>query len=94
MNIVKDVISGISKPLTHIFNFSLQTSQFPNKTKIAKVIPLFKGGEKHRPVSLLPQFSKMLEKVFNNRLDNFIETHNLEITQNLEIMNAIDNNSQ
>ncbi len=50
--------------------------------KIAKVIPLFKTGDKHlftnyRPVSLLPQFSKILEKVFNNRLDNFIEKHNL-----------------
>jgi len=39
----------------------------------AKVIPLYKNGSKHhftnyRPVSLLPQFSKILEKVFNNRL--------------------------
>ena len=27
----------------------------------------------NRPVSLLPQFSKILEKLFNNRLDSFIE---------------------
>lgn len=46
--------------------------------KIAKVIPVYKTGNKHhftnyRPISLLPQFSKILEQVFNNRLDAFIE---------------------
>ena len=50
--------------------------------KIAKVIPLYKTGDKHhytnyRPVSLLSQFSKILEKVFTKRLHNFMETHQL-----------------
>ena len=50
--------------------------------KIAKVIPLYKNGSKHlftnyRPVSLLPQFSKILEKLFNSRLDSFLERHNV-----------------
>ncbi len=50
--------------------------------KIAKVIPLYKTRDKHlftnyRPVSILPQFSKILEKVFISRLDNFIEKHDL-----------------
>ena len=50
--------------------------------KIAKVIPLFKSGEKsvftnYRPVSLLPQFSKLLEKLFCLRLDNFINKCNI-----------------
>lgn len=47
--------------------------------KIAKVIPLYKTGNKHftnyRPISLLPQFSKIPEKLFNNRLDTFIVKH-------------------
>ena len=51
---------------------------FPDVIKIARVIPLFKPGDKHvftnyRPVLLLPQFFKILEKLFNNRLDSFIE---------------------
>ncbi len=50
--------------------------------KTAKVIPLFKSGDKHeftnyRPVSILPQFSKILEKLFNDRLDKFIDKHKL-----------------
>ena len=45
-------------------------------------IPLYKAGDKnvftnYRPVSILPQFSKTLEKVFNNRLDNFLEKDNV-----------------
>ena len=82
MTLVKKVIEGISKPLTFICNLSFQTGKFPNKMKTAKVIPLYKTGNKHhftnyRPVSLLPQFSKISEKIFNNRLDTFLEKHKL-----------------
>lgn len=82
MALVKKVIVGISKPLTYICNLSFQTGSFPDEMKTAKVIPLFKTGSKHhftnyRPVSLLPQFSKILEKAFNNRLDLFLEKHQL-----------------
>ena len=50
--------------------------------KRAKVIPLYKTGNKHqftnyRPVSLLSQFSKILEKPFHNRLHKFIDKHKL-----------------
>ena len=50
--------------------------------KIARIIPLFKSGDKqnvsnYRPISLLPQFSKILEKIFNNRLMNFLNSNNL-----------------
>lgn len=57
------------------------TGAFPNKMKTAKVIPIFKRGEKQqftncRPISLLPTFSKILEKLFAEMLD-IIEKHNL-----------------
>ena len=50
--------------------------------KIARIIPLFKSGDKqnvsnYRPISLLPQFSKILEKIFNKRLMNFLNSNNL-----------------
>ena len=50
--------------------------------KTAKVIPLFKSGDNdtfsnYRPVSLLSQFSKILEKIFYNRLESFINKQNI-----------------
>ena len=50
--------------------------------KIAKVIPLFKSGDttsfsNYRPVSVLPVFSKILERIMYNRLLAFINNNNL-----------------
>lgn len=69
MRLVRKLINTIVAPFTHICNLSLQTGTFPNKVKTAKVIPIFKRGEKqqftnYRPISLLPTFSKILEKLF------------------------------
>lgn len=78
MKIIKMTIDCIIKPLLHRVNLSFKTGVFPDKMKTAKVIPFFKTGDKHnfnnyRPISLLSQFSKVLEKLFVNKLDNFIE---------------------
>lgn len=83
MSLVKDIIECIVKPLTHICNQSFQTGIFPSKMKTAKVIPIYKSGDRHlfsnyRPISLLSQFSKILEKQFVQRLDNFIEKQFIE----------------
>jgi hypothetical protein len=82
MFIVKKLCERIAQPLTHICNISFENGVFPNKMKISKIIPLFKAGSRqsftnYRPVSLLPQFSKILEKLFNNRLVNFVEQNNV-----------------
>ena len=82
MKTIRSVAEEIIKPLTYICNLSFQNGQFPSKMKTAKIIPMYKSGDKHcfnnyRPVSLLPQFSKILEKLFDTRLRNFIEKHNL-----------------
>ena len=44
MHLVKKVIDGIADPLTHICNTSFKTGIFPEKMKIAKVVPVFKNG--------------------------------------------------
>ena len=77
MCLVKKIIPYIVKPLAHICNTSLMNGIFPDRMKIARVIPLFKNGDvkefsNYRPVSILPQFSQILEKVFHNRLMSFI----------------------
>ena len=50
--------------------------------KVAKVVPLFKAGDRsvfsnYKHISLLSQFSKILEKLFNKRLDKFIDKFQL-----------------
>ncbi len=54
----------------------LTTGIFPDKLKIAKVIPLHKKDEEtlftnYRPISLLPAISKIFEKVIFKQLYNF-----------------------
>ena len=68
--------------LTHFFNLCLQTATFPDRLKIALVVPIFKTGEKnkftnYRPISLLPIFSKILEKLLHNNLTSFLVSNNI-----------------
>ena len=60
-------------PLKYIFNLSLQQGMFPENLKIAKVSPVYKKDEEslltnYRPISVLPCFSKLLERIMYNRL--------------------------
>ena len=66
--LVKLGSKSISKILVHIFNHSLRHGIFPEKLKIAYIIPIHKGESKtclnnYRPISILPDFSKLLEKI-------------------------------
>src|SRR5688572_17403458 len=50
----------------------------PQAIKIAKVVPIYKKGERddvtnYRPISILPYLSKFYEKLMYNRLYNFVE---------------------
>ena len=72
----KDAFLVLSEQLAHLFNCSLNSGCFPDKWKIAKIIPLFKGGDRenvnnYRPVSLLPLPGKLLEKIVHKRISNF-----------------------
>ena len=53
---------------------------FPDVLKIARVIPLYKAESRsdisnYRPISLLPVFSKIFEKLIHSRLISFLEKH-------------------
>jgi len=50
--------------------------------KRAKIIPIFKSGNQHlfnnyRPISLLPAFSKLLEKIISIKLIKYLESQKL-----------------
>ena len=68
--------------LGEVYCISFRTGVFPSRMKIAKVIPMFKSGTKtdvtnYRPISLLPQFSKILEKLFLTRINSFLIANNI-----------------
>jgi hypothetical protein len=80
--LMKLILHVILVPLTHIFNMSFRYGIVPRKLKIAKVIPVFKTGDKslpvnYRPISLLPAFSKLLEKLMYNRMIAYINRYNI-----------------
>ena len=80
--IVKQIAPQIVNQLANIFNKSFLTGIVPSKLKIAKVIPLYKTKDpalfsNYRPISLLPFFSKILERLMYNRLYNFLTEHNI-----------------
>ena len=59
-------------------NLTFLTGIVPKELKIAKVIPIFKSGNassfnNYRPISILPVFSKILEKVIAKKLIAFLE---------------------
>lgn len=80
--LLKAIKTSIVTPLTHIFNLSLSTGVFPDLWKKATVVPIHKNGpkdtpENYRPISLLPIFSKILEKIVNHRLCGYLERFSL-----------------
>ena len=80
IKLLKVIGSSISPLLALLVNQSFQSGTFPDKLKIAKVISLFKKGNpelpsNYRPISLLPIFSKIFEKLMYRRLYRFLEIH-------------------
>ena len=79
---IKLVCHQISPLLATLLNDCMYSGIFPDELKIARVIPLYKGGKTHvlsnyRPISILPLFSKIFEKLIYNRLYTFIDKNNI-----------------
>ena len=76
----------LCKPLQLIFQNILRTSIFPDQWKEANVTPVHKKKDKqtvsnYRPISLLPIFAKVFERIIYKNLYNFLTTNKL-ITKN------------
>ena len=72
------VFKNFAKPLTDLINLSFSTGKFPSSLKTAKVILVFKKGDKldcsnYRPISLIPNISKIIEKLIHSRLYLYLE---------------------
>ena len=84
--LLKFLSPPLISPLHVIINQSLITGIYPDKLKIAKVIPLFKKDDKaktdnYRPFSLLSSISKIFEKVVYNQLYKYYTQNKSQIAR-------------
>jgi hypothetical protein len=80
--LIKTVKNALIKPITLIINQMLNTGIFPDKLKIAKIMPIHKKDDEtlftnYRPISLLPAISKIFEKVIFKQIYKFFQDKKL-----------------
>lgn len=79
---VKDGGTEIVVPFTYIINLSINSATVPDDFKVAKVIPLYKKGDKnyegnYRPVSVLPTLSKIFERIAYEQVSEYMKCNDL-----------------
>ena len=82
LKFVKLSLPILAPALVKIFNLSINSGTYPDKLKIAKVIPIFKKGattsvNNYRPISILSTINKIFEKILYSRLINYIDKFQL-----------------
>lgn len=80
--IIKESCHIISEPLTILINRCFVEGNFPDIFKLTKVLPLFKKGDNtscdnYRPISIVPIFSKIIENLIKDRLNNYLQQNAL-----------------
>ena len=78
--LLKYIAPIVSKPISDICNKSFQQGTFPKSLKLSKINPIHKKDSKldisnYRPISLLSNVNKIIEKLMFNRLYTFLEDH-------------------
>ena len=76
--LLKQLLIPFSLSLSYLFKSCMLTGVVPDELKMAKVIPLFKTGNRsdmsnYRPISILPTLSKIFEKLIYKRFYKFFE---------------------
>ena len=79
--VLKLINNEIASIFAKLFNLSFSTGVFPDILKTSSVLALFKKESKlicgnYRPISLLSNISKLLEKLMYSRLYNFLNIFN------------------
>ena len=82
ITVLKHLNYLLSPLLLRLINDSFESGEYPDCLKLAKVIPLHKGGSKEdpnnfRPISILSNLNKIIEKIIYSRLYQFFEKFNL-----------------
>jgi len=81
-NIIKLCKNELVSPLLHIFNLSLAEGHVPLSLKKANTTPVFKAGDptifsNYRPISVLPVFAKVIERIMFTRTYSFLDSQNI-----------------
>lgn len=76
--IIKENCDKLLTPITYLTNLSMNTGIFPTLYKEAIIRPIYKGGNEedinnYRPVSLISNISKIIEKAIKNQLIEYLE---------------------
>ena len=74
---IRECADLISVPISDLFNKSLTSGIFPDDWKSARVIPLFKQGERsdlnnYRPISVISVIAKVFERIVYDQLYSFL----------------------
>ena len=83
-DILQQIKISIAQTLVNIINLSYEQGTYIEDMKISKVIPTFKdkGSDlectNFRPISLLSNINKIIEKLMDERLYTFLEKYNLQ----------------
>ena len=77
-SVLKRIRRHVSHVLCHLINLSLQTGIFPDCLKLAGMTPIPKGCDSTNagnfgPISVLPIFRKIFEKVVHKQLYTYFE---------------------
>ena len=78
VKIIKANENFFAEAICFYFNKSLENGKFPNCLKLANITPIFKKGPRtsknnYRPVSILPIFSKIFERLLSRQLSEFFD---------------------
>ena len=80
--ILKKVIDLVAQPLSDLVNVAFMTGDYPAELKLARVLPIYKKGDRKNPdnyipISILPAISKIFETALKNRLIVYLEKSGL-----------------
>ena len=92
-NAIKKCFGSLCEPLKYLFNLSIKKGVFPDDLKIARVTPDCKGEDSsnvsnYGPISVLPCFSKILERIMFNRLYKYLIENNILYSKQLGFQNG------
>ena len=92
------ITSSFIIPYLQVFiEFCFTDGVFPKNCTIARIVPIFKKGERdklknYRPISVLTCFSKIFEGFLYKRINNFLNKHNVIINSQYDFQNKVSTN--